>query len=264
MLLAGFWASTALAQPDGTDDLESRLGLADLTDYRAALAGKSIADGAGASGPPRPVSFRDLWDHSETWSGQRVQVDGRVVRVFRQGAVGSFPPLVEAWLATPAGDLFCVEFPWQANPQGKDESFKPARRVRFTGTFLKTIRYSAGDQERLAPLIVGDRPPVASEKVSVSEPASASALRAMGASPTTRQEAKRSLNAWSPAALVLALVLGLLAALALAWRHLHGRPSARRPGTSRPRSDGDLADLPLEFVETEPTNGPAHSNARSD
>ena len=95
-----------------------------------------------------------------------MQVEGRVVRVFRQGAVGSFPPLVEAWLATPAGDLLCVEFPRDESPERKDGAFEPSRPVTFTGTFLKTIRYSAGDQSRLAPLIVGDRPPAPLENVS--------------------------------------------------------------------------------------------------
>ena len=33
--------------------------------------------------------------------------------------------------------------------------------VRFTGTFLKMVRYAGGDGARLAPLIVGDRLPVA-------------------------------------------------------------------------------------------------------
>ena len=31
--------------------------------------------------------------------------------------------------------------------------------MQFTGTFLKMIRYAAGDGARMAPLIVGDRPP---------------------------------------------------------------------------------------------------------
>ena len=34
------------------------------------------------------------------------------------------------------------------------------RSVRFTGTFLKMVRYEAGDGGRLAPLVVGDQLPV--------------------------------------------------------------------------------------------------------
>ena len=210
------------------------------------------------------MSFRDLWDHPETWSGRRVQVEGRVVRVFRQGAVGSFPPLVEAWLATPAGDLFCVEFPRDESPERKDEAFEPSRPVTFTGTFLKTIRYSAGDQARLAPLIVGDRPPAPLENVSAAEPEAASALRGHGCQSHDGPDADRSLDAWSPAARGLALVLGLTAAVVLAWRHLRGRMPARRSGPRQVSSDEALADPPLEFVETEPVNGPAHPDARSD
>ena len=36
---------------------------------------------------------------------------------------------------------------------------EPGRMVRFTGTFLKMVRYAGGDGARLAPLIVGDQPP---------------------------------------------------------------------------------------------------------
>ena len=35
--------------------------------------------------------------------------------------------------------------------------------VRFAGVFLKRLQYQGGDVARLAPLVVGDRPPVASE-----------------------------------------------------------------------------------------------------
>jgi hypothetical protein len=259
LLLAFFWTSSGLAQPEATDDLEARLGLADLTAYRSALAGKTTADGARASDAPRPVSFRNLWDHPEIWSGQRVQVEGRVVRAFRQGAVGSFPPLQEAWLSTTTGDLFCVAFPWDESPGRKDETFATGQLVSFTGTFLKTIGYSASDQARLAPLIVGDKPPTAAEKISSSEPEASATLRALGASPMTGQNADRSVDAWSPAARGLVFVLGLAGVLVLAWRHLNGRVPSRRTAPIKA-----LADPPLEFVDMEPVNGAVHPNARSD
>ena len=37
---------------------------------------------------------------------------------------------------------------------------KLGQMVQFTGTFLKIVRFAAGDGTRLAPLIVGDQPPV--------------------------------------------------------------------------------------------------------
>ena len=74
LLAHGGWSGRAQS---GSDDLETRLGLADLAAYRAALSGKATADDAHASGPMRPVTFHDLWDHPETWRGRRVQVRGR-------------------------------------------------------------------------------------------------------------------------------------------------------------------------------------------
>ena len=54
-----------------------------------------------------------------------------------------------------SGDPFCLVFP-QARPIPVPEL---GREVRFTGTFLKMVRYAAHDGPRLAPLIVGDTPP---------------------------------------------------------------------------------------------------------
>ena len=134
--------------------------------------------------PRSSVGFRDLWKRPDAYRGRRVTVRGRLERTFRQGAVGSFPPLVEAWIFSTSGDPFCVVYPQAgagsstgtgpsgvsapgsstdahrgearpASPAGPG----PGRVVRFTGTFLKMVRYAAGDGDRLAPLIVGDRPP---------------------------------------------------------------------------------------------------------
>ncbi len=55
----------------------TRLGLADLAAYRAALSGKATADDAHASEPVRPVTFHDLWDHPETWRATGCKSGGR-------------------------------------------------------------------------------------------------------------------------------------------------------------------------------------------
>ena len=105
--------------------------------------------------------------------GRRVIIEGRVERIFRQGPVGSFPALAEIWIASPAGDPSCLVVPQEsgtgispvsdhdleglAAPQRVP---KLGQMVRFTGTFLKMIRYAARDGDRLAPLVVGDQPPV--------------------------------------------------------------------------------------------------------
>src|SRR5205085_8897213 len=91
--------------------------------YRAALSGKPTADDARPSDAPVPVQFRDLWDHPGAYQGRRVTVRGRVERVFRQGPIGSFPALVEAWIFSKAGDPFCVVFPLPgaAIPDGREQ-----------------------------------------------------------------------------------------------------------------------------------------------
>src|SRR5262245_60405750 len=74
------------------------LSLADLAGYRVALAGEPTDRSASADEPPARVGFRDLWDRPEQLRGRRVTVQGRIARIFRQGAVGSFPPLAEIWI----------------------------------------------------------------------------------------------------------------------------------------------------------------------
>jgi hypothetical protein len=129
---------------------EPRLALSDLAAYRAALEGKPAE-------PAASVTFRDLWDHPESHEGHRVRVEGRVARRFRQGAIGAFPPLVEMWITSAAGDPICLVFP----EKGAAVADPPlGSSVRFEGTFLRRIRYNGGDSPRLAPWIVGDHPPV--------------------------------------------------------------------------------------------------------
>ncbi|QEH35680.1 hypothetical protein OJF2_42350 [Aquisphaera giovannonii] len=223
-------------QPDAPrDDVESRVGLADLPGYHAALTGRGGAEGPG----PAPASFRDLWDHPEAWRGRRVEVRGRVARVFRQDAVGSFPAMAEVWLSTPAGDLICAHCP--TRPEGGPPARIPqiGTPVRFDGRFMKIIRYEAGDQARLAPLVVGDRPPAAG-----GEPAGARPPGASG-------------DPWplspSPAAWAAAAALGLAAAGALAWRHLRAPGAGARPAARHAPSG---ADAPPEFLDTERRDEP--------
>ena len=83
------------------------------------------------------MSFKDLWNRPDAFRGRRVTVEGRVQRIFRQGPVGSFPALAEIWIASPAGDPFCLVVPQAAGVP------KLGQTVRFTGTFLKMVRYAA-------------------------------------------------------------------------------------------------------------------------
>jgi hypothetical protein len=149
-------------------------------------------------------------------------VNGRIVRRFRQGAFGTFPPLEEAWAATPSGDLFCLVFP-VAEAKGEPMS----TTVRFTGVFLRRIRYPAGDVPRLAPLIVGARSPVA-----VQGP-TASAADALGV--------HSSWLDWTLGACMATVVV-----LVLAWQH------ARRPV----RRSIERSTAAPEFTSA-PPDGPA-------
>jgi len=127
---------------------DSPLSLADLEAYRAALNAKPTGSA------PR-VTFRDLWDRSEAYAGQMVQVEGRVARIFRQPRFQDFPPLVEIWVVSTVGDPFCLVCP---QPIGEPIPTIGVL-VRFSGTYLRRIQYDSGDVPRLAPLMVGPSPP---------------------------------------------------------------------------------------------------------
>lgn len=236
--------STARAQEiDPGPEPDDRVGLADLAAYRAALSGRPTADDARPSDPPARVGFRDLWDHPDAHRGRRVTVVGRLERTFRQGAVGSFPPLDESWIFSTAGDPFCIVYP---HPEAPDAVPRAGRPVRFTGTFLKTVRYAAGDGERLAPLIVGDRPPSPSrpgDEPNATAKGAGEVLRAVGGGDhKTRQGTAGS---W-----MLGLGLAVTAALVIAGQHLRGALLRRRsPLRSRPR-DREPPDPPLHFVDS--------------
>ena len=142
------WLVLSLLATPGAADEDSALSLADLDAYRVALGAKPAATAA-------PVRFRDLWDRPGAYVGRRVRVEGRVARLFRQPRLGEFPPLGEAWIVSPVGDPSCLVFPL---PEGRPTP-EVGAPVRFTGTFLKRLRYQGGDAARLAPLIVGPEAP---------------------------------------------------------------------------------------------------------
>jgi hypothetical protein len=174
---------------------ETPLNLADLADYRRALTPRDSE--------PRPtvVSYRELWEHPERYQGTRIQVEGRIVRRFRQGTVGTFPPLVEAWAVTPLGEPFCWVY-----PAPKAEAPAVRDSVRFVGTYLKRIRYQGADVDRLAPLIVGPRPP-------------ASLPRA--ASRPNASSGHYSVTDW-----ILGTAAAVIVMAVLAWQHLR-KPISR-------------------------------------
>jgi hypothetical protein len=190
---------------------ESALTVADLAAYRAALSLSERNGAPSQSERPSAVGFRELWDHPRTYQGHRVQVQGRLVRRFRQGAFGTFPPLEEAWIFSPGGDPFCLVFP-AAETEPKMKNADSEAPVRFAGTFLKLLEYQARDGPRLAPLIVGPTPPRA-------------VVPAASRTMEPDQSAGRSSSPrWLEG--TIALALALLVAVVLVSQHLR-RPVQR-------------------------------------
>jgi hypothetical protein len=254
-------SSRADERDPGSDD---RLGLADLAGYRMALTGKATADDARSSDPPARASFRDLWERPDAFRGRRVTIKGRVERIFRQGPVGSFPPLAEVWLTSPAGDPFCVVFPLPGTaptsstveiattPPERSTVPDPGRDVQFTGTFLKTVRYAGGDRARLAPLVVGERPPrpVVDEAGNRVSPATNpnEVLRAIGGT-GPHGIAGLDRGAWSATSWALGMTLAVIATGVLAWQHLRKPGAHGRAALPDQRLNTGKADPPLLFLD---------------
>jgi hypothetical protein len=250
---------------DDNPQTSHQLSLADLGGYRAALSGKPTADDARPSDPPVQVKFKDLWNRPDVFRGRRITIQGRVARIFRQGPVGSFPPLAEVWITSPAGDPFCVVFPQPGSSDDAATGLQGAasgtalaleekhgdaervaaipelgRTVRFTGTFLKMVSYAGGDGARLAPLVVGDRLPT-----TVARKPAAGDSSSEEASPDATGGNRHSGTVLGPAYWALGLAVLALGAVILARWHL------RMPGrlsVGRRTFSPSIADPPLEFI----------------
>lgn len=186
------------------------LGIADLAAYQAALSGRSEHGET-----PVAVTFDALWKTPEKYQGHRVEIAGTIVRRFRQGAYGVFPPLEEVWVASPSGNPLCL-----VCPSGAPAPCRLGDTVRFTGTYLKRVQYQGGDVPRLAPLIVGEGPPVVLKAAPVSSNQAAGGL---------------SVVDWTVGLVVTALVVLVL-----------GRQHLRRP--ARPCLDVEVPAPVPEFV----------------
>jgi hypothetical protein len=256
------WASSL----DDHSQTSDQLSLADLAGYRAALSGKPTADDARASDPPAHVKFKDLWNRPDVFRGRRITIQGRVSRMFRQGPVGSFPALAEVWITTPVGDPFCVVFPQPGSTNDNATSLQGVaggsalsleethgdaggaaampeigQTVRFTGTFLKMVSYAGSDGARLAPLVVGDRPPT-----SIAPKLDTSDSSFEGGHTNANGDKSDSSMALGPAYWALALAVLALGAVILARWHLR---APARLATERRTSSPSVADPPLEFIE---------------
>jgi hypothetical protein len=229
------------------------LSLADLSGYSSALAGKPVIGEDESNIPPTRVRFRDICNRPDMFLGRCVIVEGRVERIFRQGPLGTFPALAEVWLISRTGDPFCTVFPQHepvsrsvSNPGTITPPFRPlsiedprraisvpevGKTVRFTGSFLKMVAYKAADGNRLAPLIVGNRLPVA--MLISGSPArmrcppfgAASCFDVVGGRCSS---ARLEAWVWSPTSWVLGLALGGVTAGLIAWKHLYQPSGAGR------------------------------------
>jgi hypothetical protein len=277
VLLLGPAAAPAAQDADPGREEDNRIGLADLAAYRTALSGRPTADDARASDPPARVGFRDLWQRPEAYRGRRVTVHGRLERTFRQAAVGSFPPLVEAWVFSPSGDPMCVVYP-RPDASGADQATggspsgsahddrrdhpastpaapAPGRMVRFTGTFLKMIRYAAGDGERLAPLVVGDRPPELQKagedksESSATPSESGDIFRAIGGH-STGAHTRADRKSWTIGSGTLVLTLAAMVVLVIAGQQLRLARLHHLAARQHRLRERDEPDLPLQFVDS--------------
>lgn len=189
-----------LTQTSGVDGLS----LADLPAYAAVL------ENAG-SYRPTPVTFRELWSEPKSYRGRIVEISGRVARVFRAPAQGELPSRIEVWV-NQGENLLCVVVPDRV--LGK-ELVRPGQFVAISGTFFGSVRYSGGDVERLAPLIVGPGP-----------------VRLVNAATSSHDRTNWSVWTWSWIATGALFVGG-----GLAWAH------SRRPSGPRPVTDGGVEFL---------------------
>ena len=155
------------------------------------------------------------------------------------------------WITSPAGEPFCVVFePRVIDDTRRDRylSLMSAGVARFTGTFLKMVSYSASDGKRLAPLIVGERPPIYAPGTSVNADAnlprdnSAEVFRIIGGNNASAGR-RPSIGAnW-----VLALVMAIVAAGIITWQHV--RTPVRRHRSVQHLPDRlNHDDPPPEFI----------------
>ena len=100
----------------------------------------------------RPATFADLWNRSDEFRGQPVEVSGRVVKRFANPAIGELPAREEIWLIQ-GQNLICTV----VRKVGNDARI--GQDVKVAGIALGQIKYQSGDVLRLAPLVVGAGPP---------------------------------------------------------------------------------------------------------
>jgi hypothetical protein len=152
-------ASLVLAQSDPAQesaDLQSAepVGLADWPLLFKALNRPPAGEG-------RIVSFRELWEKEPAELDGPLTVSGLVLRRFRREAVGQFPPLAELWVRTDDDGLILLTV---RQDDQKDDSKKllaeatePGRMIEAQAYFLRRVRYTAEDTQRIAPWLVAAR-----------------------------------------------------------------------------------------------------------
>lgn len=195
-------STAALAQAPDDQSNPTPLALADLAAYRAALARTD-------PGPIQPTPIRALYHQPHPHLGRFITVEGRLTRRFRQPALGQFPALVESWISSPAGNVACI-----VHPDVAGDEIRLGVSIRFSGTYLKPLRYDASDQARFAPLIVGGRLP--------SLVADSKAVKPTKSGPAGAPD-------W-----LVGLAAGGLALVLLASRMLRSRPRPRPDRTPPP------------------------------
>lgn len=198
---------------------QEAVSVADYSDYAQALRSRPEPDA-------QPATFAELWRRPAAFRGKPVIVAGCLERRFRQPAIGDFPALTEAWVVDAAGNPLCLVYP------SSSREVQAGARVQFVGTFLRTIRFGGQDADRLAPLLVGPRPPEVSSL------------------PEAMEEAR-----WEDSDWILGLALAGLVVVILATQHLRLRREPPRASGPAPRFvDPNEPTVPVE----EPAGGSFH------
>ena len=242
---------------DDDQQTSHQLSLADLAGYRAALSGKPTADCARAADPPSEVKFKDLWNRPDDLSrparhgaedgscGPSARGRSAASPRWRKSGSHRRPAILSVRyshnpphsMQEPAASEARSGPSAKKAPKGRRADVMPAggQTVRFTGTFLKMVRYAGADGPRLAPLIVGDQRP----EVSSPEPAESRVDR-----PSLETPGR---PVGDPACfLALGLALAAMAAILLARWHMR----APMPSTAARAKSATLTPDPrLEFIE---------------
>lgn len=243
--------TVAVAATSGSGWLESDevspLDLADVAAYLRAFE-------TDPNTPAVRIDRSSLLEQPGVWKGRRVEVVGRLARRFTQGAWGDLPALAEVWIVDPRQGPLCLVHPLKPPlewPGLSAPAPQPGDWVTFRGVSIRPLRYgaTADGRDRVAPLLAGPVPPVATAR-----PADATAPIGLDLD----FAAQRRIMEWGLAILLGAITLTMLLRVRLATpsttrRSRHPAARARRSSAAvQPDPDNPFASPPPTLTDSAP------------